>query len=461
MKKVIFIIMMLLSVFCLSACGSSTPAPTNFKIENGVASWDAVNGATKYRLEFTGASTQKRVVNETSVELDSLSLPFGTYTVNVRAITDKGEGELTTDNLTYECVDDSEKISSLAGNAMTDGRFVKWTGRTEYNTQKEAMTVFHSASGLEVKFNGTDVEVVIESSKYGVTNSKYHPYVSVVLDNQYSNYNYKQHRIRLTEQETTVKLSDYFNVAEDGQTHTFTLLKSTESTDSHIYVKSVSTNGYFIEGVEYKERKIEVIAASSSTGYGNIPEGDEKTSSNSDALQAFAFLSAQDLNAEINIYSASGWGCTDSKWNPGKSVYASYKKVDFSSSNDWNFASYSPDVIVIKLGTNDWSWINEAKTPTEKERRMQQFFDDYVEFLTFLDNIYQDTTIIVFYGLMNESDMFGITNEIYNEAKKVIPDLEIIQVEGDGAGIASHPSAQSHREVANNLVAKIKAVKGW
>ena len=143
MKKIILIFTFALSLFSLVACGGAINAPANFRIDGDTASWDSVEGATKYRLEFVGESTQKRVVNETSVELDSLSLPFGTYTVNVRAITDKGEGELTTDNLTYECVDDSEKISSLAGNAMTDGRFVLY--------RKEDQSKGSSQKGLELE----------------------------------------------------------------------------------------------------------------------------------------------------------------------------------------------------------------------------------------------------------------------------------------------------------------------
>ena len=59
------------------------------------------------------------------------------------------------------------------------------------------------------------------------------------------------------------------------------------------------------------------------------------------------------------------------------------------------------------------------------------------------------------------SYVYEATLEIYDMAKVNNPDLAIIKVQGDAAGSASHPSVASHKQVAEQLIAKIKLEMGW
>ena len=432
--------------------------PTNFTISaNGVASWDAVEGALRYRLNFVNNETNasiKRVSEETSIEIASLDLPEAVYNVFIQAVGNGTESDYTAEPVTYEVLPEQAK-QVLEGEELIDGLYVKWLGRNEYDSSKKLNMMYHSASSFEFKAVGSEVNVELFATRYSMANSR--PYIVVMVDDDYEN----RVRIGLEQEYTTLNIGQY--APNDGLLHTYSVYKSTESTDSHIGLKKIQTNGELIQEVVYKDRLIEFIAASSSTGYGNLVIGGTKTSANSDCMSAFSYLTARALNADINIYSASGWGVKASQWTSPNSLnlYDAYKKIDFYSTKDWDFTQITPDVIVINLGTNDWSYINQATDANVRAQRVEDFKNQYVDFLNFLHQVYPNTQIIMFYGLMNETNIYGYTEEIYQTAKETIPTLEIIQVQGDGRGAASHPSKESHAQVAELLIAKVKSVMGW
>ena len=244
--------------------------------------------------------------------------------------------------------------------------------------------------------------------------------------------------------------------------HVVSVYKRSESIDSHIGLKALATSGRFIAGVTYKERKIEVIAASSSTGYGNL-SNTTKTTSNSDGLKAFAFLTAQALNAELNIVSASGWGVSASLWTSPNTLnmHDQYKYVDVFSSEIWDTSRFTPDVIITNFGTNDLSYINAGSDATVKAQRRENFIATYVDFLKNLHQTYPNAQIIILYGLMNESGVYEDHTEIYNRAVELIPNLVMYKINGDAQGYNSHPSVASHRQIADTLIANIKELMNW
>ncbi|HPX71438.1 MAG TPA: hypothetical protein PLP51_00030 [Acholeplasmataceae bacterium] len=433
--------------------------PKNLVLTEHILSWDAVDNAVSYKLTLTNSQneTQELTASEASLNLKPLKLAAETYTIKVQAIANHEEyrdSDISTTSVTYT-VEPEPIVTLLAGSLIKeDSEYIKWQGRTSFDSTKQVNIMYHSASAFEVKFTGTEVTVELYATKYN--NVKTQPYYVAMIDDDYDN----RVRVALTKEYTTVT----FNVPEkpEGEYTTLSIYKSTESTDSHMGLKQVTTNGRFIREVVYKERLIEFIAASSSTGYGNLSK-DPKSTINSDAMQAFSYLTARALNADINIYSASGWGVKASRWTSPNTLnlFDAYKKVDFYSNEVWDTSKITPDVIVINLGTNDWSYISAASTQDERNARMQAFKDQYVAFLQYLNDTYPGVKIIMFYGLMLEYNIYEATLDIYNTAKQSIPSLAIIQVAGDAGGSNSHPSLQSHRNVAEALIAKIKEEMGW
>ncbi|HPZ28047.1 MAG TPA: hypothetical protein PLB58_07935 [Bacilli bacterium] len=442
-------------ILFFAGCGKTLPVPEDFEMNDTIITWSEVEGAEKYRIELENVVTGellKRIVSPGD-DLKNLDIPPGEYRVKLQAVGKKGESAFT-EALEFT-LEGADSLSVLEGAALIDNQYVKWTGRTHYDAETGANILYHSASAFEVHFSGPEVKATLTATNTSVNYKR--PFIVIVLDDNFEN----ARTVELTKAETEVTLAEGI---EDDAEHKVTVYKRNESIDSHIGVKKIATTGVFIPKVEYRERLIEFIAASSSTGYGNLGAADDgKTTANSDALRAYAFLTAKALNADISIYAASGWGVKFSYWtNPHTlNIFDAYKKVDFFSDVDWHFGTYFPDVIVMNLGTNDWSYINHAEDPNERNRRMEDFKDQYARFIKFVHGLYPDAEIIILYGLMNETNIFDATEEIYNEVKATVPKLHLFYTNGDGKGSSNHPSAASHERIADALTNEIKEIMNW
>lgn len=472
MKKIFGLVLTLFAVFSLASCNDSgtteskkLATPTNLTVTENIATWDVVENAVKYRLNIVNEANveTKRVVTTNEADLNSFDLAYGKYTLFIQAMASKDSGlsdsDYTTEAVAFELVEHIEEVKALSGETLINGDYVKWLGRTTYDEDLGLNLIFHSGSSFEVKVMGSQVTCELYATKHNNSNAR--PYYVYMIDNDYEN----RVRAGLFDMYTTLTV----DLPNDGKVHTFTLYKSSESTDSHMGLKSISTDGTFIKGVEFRDRKIEFIAASSSTGYGNLTTSNvSKTSENSDCMQAFSYYTASALNADMSIYSASGWGVKFSAWTSPNSLNAfdAYKYVDFSYymkniDKKWDITQFTPDVIIINFGTNDWSYIKMGKDVNEKDQRMEAFINQYVDFLSYLHNIYPECKIIMMYGLMGEKDIYAASETIYEKAKVNNPGLGIIKVQGDAKGSNSHPSVASHKKVSEDLIAKIKEETGW
>lgn len=429
--------------------------PTGLDIdEEGFISFSVSGSSDAFILRFTSSTGTviDREITSGGAEISELIIPDGDYQVSICA---KGDGIMTADSDFSSPIEYKKELKYmvLKEKDLINAGYVKWMGRTYYNETTLENEVYHSASGFEVFFKGSEVIATITATNY--SNKNMRPCIVIVIDDDFT----RLQTLFLSQKETTVILAQGIT---DGKEHKIDLYKRSESINSHIGIKEIKTDGIFEKKIVDKSLKIEVIAASSSTGYGNLGSASsgQQTTSNSDCLQAFAFLTARALNADINIFSASGWGCYASNWTNPKTVNVTdaYEYVDFNSSIKWIHEKYVPDVVVVNLGTNDYSYINAATSETEKDARMNAFQEKYVTFLRRLHELYPDAQLIVLYGLMNESNIYEATERIVNTAKIYIPDLASIKINGDAKGYNSHPSVSSHQQIARTLTEFIKVL---
>ena len=461
MRKHLFIsLLVALLLLFLVGCGEpSKPidegpteldAPTGLMIEDGYIFFDIMGATDDYIIKFENSENVIEREIGASAMVAELLIPEGIYQVSIKA---KGDGTNFLDSKYSDPIEYVKETTymELKEKELINGGYIKWMGRTYYNEEKKANEVYHSASGFELFFKGSTVTATITATNS--SNSLMRPIIVIVIDDDFSNA--KTIALDKPSQEITL-ISDNKDILE----HKIDLYKRSESIDSHIAIENIKTDGIFVKKIVNKELKLEFIAASSSTGYGNLgsPSSSGKTTENSDCLQGFAFLTAQALNADVNFFSASGWGCAFSKWTSPNSanVADEYKYVDFNSKVPWIHGYYVPDVVVVNLGTNDWSYINAATTNEERDARMTAFQRKYISFLTDLHNYYPDAQIIVLYGLMNESSIYEITEAIVKTAQIAIPNLVSIKINGDARGYNSHPSVASHKEIAEKLTSFIK-----
>lgn len=341
----------------------------------------------------------------------------------------------------------------LSNNELNESCYIKWNGRTYFNVEKEYREIYHTGSGFTCFFQGSNVSSIIRATN--TNNEELQCFIVIVIDDDFL----KCKTIRLTEEVMNLFLydSNYNKDDTSNIVHKLSVYKRTESTDSHFFVESISTDGSFIKLDKDNRKRIEFISDSASVGYGNLKDV-VKTTETSDGLKAYPFQTAINLNCDFNIFSASGFGALASIWtNPHTlNVYENYNYVDFGSKILWNHSDFKPDLIVLNLGTNDASYVYEVDDIDTINKRKEAFEQRYYDFLMMLHNIHPNAKILSLYGVMNESNIYDSIKNAASKARNNIGSLYQVMINGDGKGYNLHPSAKSGCEVSEKLVKYIK-----
>lgn len=450
---------------------SQLSVPENIDITSNIITFDGVDNAVKYKITvYDDSDTLVGEYNITSGFDLSLLLQPGGYKYQLRAT---GSGYLDSNKsvLTAFSIVDESRISVIEGEEMNNLEYVRWLGRTYYNQEEAAKYFFFTASGFEVAFFGTGIDITLKANKSSISGKQ--AYVVLFIDGEENPNNGTTYRMDQAEKTITVRgLTDGY--------HTIKLVKRTEASDSNTALVSIETDGYFTYAPIGKSFRIQYIAASSSTGFGNLGSLTvNKTTDNSDGLRAYAYLTSYLLDADTSIFSASGWGVsrgynTGGEINEIQNIPYAFTRLAIDDTNtvfdeDWDFSEYIPDVIVVNLGTNDFNASSYSSlSELEKQALEERFVTDYTNFLMLLNNMYPNAKIIVAYGLMNEALTLGdVTLEIIENANteightRVYPFLmEAAGSNGNAFGCSYHPNVQTGMNVAEDLAAYISLLTG-
>ena len=453
---------------------SQLETPSSVTILDNVITFQTVDDANKYKLIVYNMDDE--IIGQYNITSGfdlSLILAVGSYQFQLKATANGFLDSEPTTKTNFE-ISVLNQVSLLEGTEMNNLSYVRWLGRTYYNSEEELKYFYFTASGFELAFYGTELKVTFAASNYNDT--AHQAYIVTLLDGEEDPTQGETIVLNQAEAEYTL-----YSGLEDGY-HTVKVLKRSEAIDSDTAVKSISTDGYFVDPPQPKSFKIQYIAASSSTGFGNLGSlSVDKTSANSNGLLAYAYLSAFLLDAESSIFAASGWGVTRG-WNTGGHISETqnipngfeYVAIDasnlvFTAAGKWDITEYIPDVIVVNLGTNDfnasgYTHMDEA----EQEALVTRFKTDYTNFLILLNNMYPNAKIIVAYGLMNEQGMLeDFTLEIIADANASIGSTLVYAFEMEGAGTGGnpygssyHPNVQTSMNVAVALADFISTITG-
>ncbi len=217
-------------------------------------------------------------------------------------------------------------------------------------------------------------------------------------------------------------------------------------------------------------RRIELIGDSLSTGYGN--EGESEKCAFSDKTQnhwkSYGAIAARALNAELVTIAWSGKGVVRNyDMKPGETVmpqlYGAALPEDPSSA--WDFQRWVPDVVVINLGSNDFS----AVDPGEAE-----FVAGLVALLGRVRAAYPNAHLVYVPGMLSDAWPKGVEalTRIRRYAQAAVAQrrtagetrlalLELPSVEGEPMGCDWHPGLQTHERMAALLVEHLRARLGW
>lgn len=215
-----------------------------------------------------------------------------------------------------------------------------------------------------------------------------------------------------------------------------------------------------------KSPKIEIIGDSITCGYGveGIFEKDVFTTKQERADKAYAFLTAKALGAEFNLVSWSGIGIIS------KYVDASVEEPDTTvvmpsvwpytdkslalrrgiEPAVWNENWFSPDIVVIHLGTNDASYVRKV------EGRRKSYVCGLRQFLEAVHRRSPKAKICCCLGVMGQ-DLCDSVQEAVNQFHGDFKNVPVkfvkfpVQLDEDGIGTDWHPSLKTHQKIAKIL----------
>lgn len=215
-------------------------------------------------------------------------------------------------------------------------------------------------------------------------------------------------------------------------------------------------------------RRIEFIGNSITCAYGvestNAPDPFEEETENH--FYGYATLVSDALNAQHTSISRSGIGIYRNYDGPKEGspdpMPWQYEYTLFNDhSQAWDFSRYTPDVVCINLGTNDFSTNNYDKHLYEQ---------GYRRFLTTVRNKYPTAKIVLITGPMlgekENSIQQKILDRIHSDFQKN-GDKEIYrfdftpQTGALGYGASWHPSLQQHQRMASELTPYLQDLMNW
>ena len=445
MKKFIsYFLTLFLSICLFSACsspknsGDSTTPPEASTVFFESTAYGALTGkTTATKIKNAGAQVEYATSDPTVATVDKHGVITGVSKGEV-TLTAKTVSTVTQQTETAQTkvfVDFGGVYQTLTGNEA----FVKWTGRTFFAA--DTMNCFNTASGFEVEFYGTKLAVLAESA------GTITPQLTVLVDDETD----PSYRV-ISLGKTGEKLYTLISGLQEG-VHLVRVYNIVEPYYANVAFGQIITDGYFTSRPADKDLKIEAYGDSITAGWKNMrdttlePESLDKAEN---GCMTYAWLAAQALNADINVFARSGVGLYQSLGNAPFTLQTNYASSVASEINHlnrqiptWDFSSFIPDIVLINIGTNDVTV-------------GYNFSTYYQQLKTFAEQILirygEQTKIILCYNAMigtNEDVTKAVADALTQEGKSVFA-YKIKRA------VYGHPDKNEHKDAAIRLTSFIQ-----
>lgn len=314
--------------------------------------------------------------------------------------------------------------------------------------------VFDHDRGLEMisaavhfgfSFEGTECKIYAN-----IPDVNGHNYLQYELDGVY------QKRIRV-EGNTPIPIT----IQVPAGKHQVRIFKATEAHTSPIFISKVAANKIKTLDVA-RAPMIEFIGNSITCGAAADPSkvacGTGVYHDQHNAYIAYGPRLARMLKVNFMLSSVSGIGMYRNWNSDGPNMPAVYEKVDFQEkrSEKWNFSTYSPDIVSIALGTNDFS-NGDGKTP-RKPFDAAAFTANYIKFVQLVKSKYPKARIALLSSPMVKGESRLKLQDCLNEVQKSIDaqytseKVEKFFFEPmEARGCSGHPNVADHEILAQQL----------
>ncbi|SEU22927.1 SGNH/GDSL hydrolase family protein [Paenibacillus sp. NFR01] len=343
--------------------------------------------------------------------------------------------------------------------------YVKIIGRTHY--YNDALWLALSGSGVEFSFFGTKAHVTIKGDQIaqGETNLAR---IAIEVNGK-----------RVVDEQIDQPLRSYTVFeSETEQQVTVKIIKLSEAAMSTVGIQEIIVDA--AEGIRPASpnvHTIEFIGDSITCGYGVDDEValHPFSTGTEDVTKAYAYLTAQALQADYSMVSYSGYGIISGYTDNDQKLLTHlipdyYEKVAKSEGRldgtldpltlSWDFSAFTPELIVVNLGTNDDSYTKDFAD------LQADYAEQYTEFLKMVRKNNPEAQILCTLGIMGDR-LFPFVEQAVVRYMQETGDTRIatmkfdVQLEEDGYAADFHPSQVTHKKAAHKLTAYIRELMGW
>ncbi len=304
-----------------------------------------------------------------------------------------------------------------------------------------------SGTYLMTRFEGDYCAMIVSDTKKN--------YYNVFIDNQLKGV-------------VTTSGKDSLVVLADGLKkglHSLMLQKRSEGEQGKTTIHSfrLSAKGRFLQSDVKRERHIEFIGNSITCGYGT--EGLSKREpfkvETENCNLAYGCIISRYFNADYTLISHSGRGAARNYGDTARVSKRTMKDLmlnTFDWDKDisvWNFKDYYPDLVVINLGSNDFS--------TKPHPLKEEFLKAYGQIINQIRDKYGDIPVLCvappkgpafayiqeYCSNSNDKNLHftAYLNGVYN---------------GDSdQGSSGHPNYEGQKKIAMSLIPYISTITGW
>jgi lysophospholipase L1-like esterase len=247
--------------------------------------------------------------------------------------------------------------------------------------------------------------------------------------------------------------------------HTISITKITESYQGIVQFQGFTPAGGAITPSPFPyARRIEMIGDSITCGYGVLGAGPNCpfTPATEDEDAAWGALTAKQLSAMHTAIAYSGKGMFRNSDGTTTDLMPEIWLRTFAddTTSTWDTTKYSPDVVVINLGTNDFAGGDPG----------DGYVTAYNAFIVTLRKAYPNAYIVCVIGPMLDGasltqaqayvqSVVATQNETGDTKVSYLSVAE--QLAADGYGCDSHPSTTTQMKMATTLTAHLHDLLGW
>lgn len=353
--------------------------------------------------------------------------------------------------LSYSCSDkDSNPVKEQAAGGIidADNTNIQYVGRFDRTDPKRAIFDW-SGVYIRAKFAGTSCSVrLVDGNNY----------YAVTIDNG-------------APQVLATDTATVYSVAAGlaDTIHTILIEKRTEA-----FVGKGEFLGFILDkGKDLAapnptpERRIEIIGNSMTCGYGveGLSASEPFKPETENASLSYAALVGKALNADYMMVAYSGKGVVrnygDANKTSAEPMPSVYDRTCYNNAaRVWDFTKWIPQVVIINLGTNDFS--------TQPQPDKAVFQNAYTQLINRVQSNYAGVTIFCVCGPMIGSPCSTYIQEVVTQCQTNNANKEVYYIgmstsllSGTDRGSDWHPNISGQQKIADKILPVIKDRMGW